>query len=351
MDLARLKGIDLATASGLIGKALDGQMRGLKSVGIELDSNATATEVLAAVTKTAGGQAEAFAAGPMGKQLVAQEKVGEAMEKLGAAVDKVASVLIPIAAEAFTLLVDVISAVWTAIGPVVDAIVGLLAPAFKAIAAVVRGTVVPVLATIYNTALPGIKKGLDAIVPVFRTSFQIIGTVVKAAIAVVSTALKAGGAAFKAVQTVIVGVVTTIRNVINNLVVFFGQLPGRIASATRGMWNGILGAFKSVINAIIRGWNSLSFSLPRVDTPFGVIGGFTLGTPNIPYLHSGGIVPGRRGSDVPAILQAGERVIPMNEAGSGNGGSVVINIESFIGSDRDIDRFADRVALRLRIAR
>jgi hypothetical protein len=30
--------------------------------------------------------------------------------------------------------------------------------------------------------------------------------------------------------------------------------------------------------------------------------------------------------------------------------TIVINIDSFIGSDRDIDRFADRVAMRLRIA-
>lgn len=36
-------------------------------------------------------------------------------------------------------------------------------------------------------------------------------------------------------------------------------------------------------------------------------------------MHDGGMVPGPRGADVPAMLQAGERVIPANQAGAGGG--------------------------------
>jgi hypothetical protein len=111
--------------------------------------------------------------------------------------------------------------------------------------------------------------------------------------------------------------------------------------------NGVMQTIRSIINTIIRAWNSLQFTVPRVDTPFGTVGGFTIGTPNIPTLHQGGIVPGAPGSDVLTMLQAGERVIPRNAAG---GQSIVIQIESFIGSDSDIDRFAEKVAMRLRTA-
>ncbi len=45
------------------------------------------------------------------------------------------------------------------------------------------------------------------------------------------------------------------------------------------------------------------------------------------------------------MAQAGERVIPTGETG---GQVININIASFIGSDRDIDRFSDRLAFRLR---
>lgn len=40
----------------------------------------------------------------------------------------------------------------------------------------------------------------------------------------------------------------------------------------------------------------------------------------LPVLHQGGVVPGPRGAEVPIMAQAGERVIPANQAGGGGGG-------------------------------
>lgn len=84
MDLARLKNIDLSTATDALIKVEGGQFRALKALGIELKDGATATDALAAVQKAAAGQAEAYAETNAGKLLVSQVKVGEAMEKLGA---------------------------------------------------------------------------------------------------------------------------------------------------------------------------------------------------------------------------------------------------------------------------
>lgn len=75
----------------------------------------------------------------------------------------------------------------------------------------------------------------------------------------------------------------------------------------------------------------------------GGTGGPTVTNIGVPFHHDGGVVAGPFGSDQLIMAQAGERVIP-------NGASaptIVINIASFIGSDRDIDRFSDRLAFRL----
>lgn len=79
----------------------------------------------------------------------------------------------------------------------------------------------------------------------------------------------------------------------NAVVSFFKGLPDRISSAVSGMWDGIKEGFKSAVNAVISGWNNLSFTIPSVDLgPLGEVGGFTLSTPNIPMLANGAIATG-----------------------------------------------------------
>jgi hypothetical protein len=71
-------------------------------------------------------------------------------------------------------------------------------------------------------------------------------------------------------------------------------MPGRIAAAASGMFDGIKNAFRSAINWIISAWNGLSFHIGGTNLgPFGHLPGATLGTPNIPMLASGGVVSGR----------------------------------------------------------
>lgn len=78
-----------------------------------------------------------------------------------------------------------------------------------------------------------------------------------------------------------------------DLVGFVTGLPGKIGKAAGGMFDGIKDAFRSALNWIIRAWNGLHFTLPSVDTHIpgvGKVGGFTLGTPDIPELATGGRV-------------------------------------------------------------
>lgn len=70
------------------------------------------------------------------------------------------------------------------------------------------------------------------------------------------------------------------------------SMPGKIASAAVGMWDGIKDAFRSAVNWIVGGWNSLEFRIPGFDPPGPgpKFGGFTLGVPDIPMLAYGGNV-------------------------------------------------------------
>lgn len=84
--------------------------------------------------------------------------------------------------------------------------------------------------------------------------------------------------------------VATITHAADTIVGFFQKLPGRIATASTHMWDGIASAFQGVINMIIGWWNGLSFNL---DIPSNIVTrflhlagqGFTLSTPDLPLLH------------------------------------------------------------------
>jgi hypothetical protein len=98
----------------------------------------------------------------------------------------------------------------------------------------------------------------------------------------------------------------------NSLVGFVTGLPGRIAGAASGMWNGFVAAFRNAINSIIGVWNRLEFRVPSASFLGITIGGFTIGTPDIPYLARGGLVD-RTGL---AVVHRGELYGPIDALAS-----------------------------------
>lgn len=112
---------------------------------------------------------------------------------------------------------------------------------------------------------------------------------------------------------VIHGLVGGLGNTVGELWEFLRGLPGQIADIASGMWDGITNAFRSAINELIDLWNGLHFDLPAIDWGPIHLGGGSIDVPQIPHLHTGGIVPGRPGQDVLAVLQAGERVLSLQQ--------------------------------------
>ncbi|HZN76383.1 MAG TPA: hypothetical protein VFC00_32550 [Micromonosporaceae bacterium] len=94
-------------------------------------------------------------------------------------------------------------------------------------------------------------------------------------------------------------------------------LPSMLGKAFGSLADIITAPFRAGFNAIARLWNNtvgkLSFTVPSWVPG---IGGSGFSMPNLPTLHSGGVVPGVPGTEVLALLQAGERVTPAGQSGA-----------------------------------
>ena len=113
---------------------------------------------------------------------------------------------------------------------------------------------------------------------------------------------------------VVAAVALIVRNW-DSIVGFVKKLPGRIAAAASGMFDGIKNAFREAINFIIRAWNGLDLSLTIPIANKTV----SIGTPNIPELATGGTVTrpgaalvGERGPELLSLPRAAS-VIPLSD--------------------------------------
>jgi len=89
------------------------------------------------------------------------------------------------------------------------------------------------------------------------------------------------------------------------------DLPGRIGNLFSGLANLITTPWRAAFNLIADAWNHTIGKL-RWTVPGWVpgIGGNTIAAPTLPKFHTGGVVPGAPGTEMLAVLQAGERVSP-----------------------------------------
>lgn len=101
-------------------------------------------------------------------------------------------------------------------------------------------------------------------------------------------------------------------------------LPGKIKTGFSNMFTIITAPFRSAFNFVADAWNntigSLSWTVPSWVPG---VGGNSISVPDLPKFHSGGTVPGAPGSEMLAILEAGEEITP---AGTDN--RTVIEIRS-----------------------
>src|SRR5687768_476540 len=148
MDLARAKGIDLQTATKLVGKVNADNIGILNRYGIAIDKNATKEQALDAIRKATAGQAAVYASGAAGSMERIQNTFGNIIEDIGGKVlgliegplsgiadflqseefQGIASFVIDVLGGAFTAFGNIVGPVFKGVmavlGPVIDFIKG-----------------------------------------------------------------------------------------------------------------------------------------------------------------------------------------------------------------------------------
>jgi phage-related protein len=175
------------------------------------------------------------------------------------------------------------------------------------------------------------SASFDALVSLFKLGWTILNNNV-------FTPIKTG---INVVKSVVTSALDGIKSGWNVFVSFIKGIPGKISGALGSLFSPLADGFKTAINSVISGWNNLSFSVPSVDLgPLGSVGGFTVSTPNIPMLQTGGFTTAQG----LALLHPDEMVLPlsnshginalaaaMEAAGAGGGGGpiqVIVQIGS-----------------------
>ena len=155
-DIARLAGVDLATAADAIAKAQSGQDGALRKLVPGLEKGATASDTLAAATAAAAGQADLYAESSEGMQKRAGDSLGELSETIG-------SVFLPILDAIIPALLPIVEA----FGTLVKALLPALIPLVKLLAGAL-GIVANVLVTVVGWLVKLVSWIGDAIGAVAR---------------------------------------------------------------------------------------------------------------------------------------------------------------------------------------
>ncbi len=163
-----------------------------------------------------------------------------------------------------------------------------LGRAFATVATFIITRVVPIIGTVLKVQLIVIAGIFAAVITVIAGLVRAFGTAVRWAGNVAGAFHTVGRAASDAGNVIRAGW--------NSVVGFVAGLPGRIASAASGMWDGIKQAFRNAINWVIGAWNGLHIPGFGVDFDKGPIHLHEhtpeIRVPQIPYLVSGGISSG-----------------------------------------------------------
>ena len=196
MDFARLRGVDLATASDLVGKVFGGNTSILSRYGFAVEKGTTATEALAMIQKAAAGQAEAYGKTTQGALESIQISIDNTVEDIG-------RVVLPILAEVLTTFRDEImprikefgiafaSAFARAIDklrPFITTMVTQVLPAVIAVGGAIIGTLVKALTEVgkFIGDNAGLVLSLAAAYTAFTVAINLSAAAARAKVAVMA---------------------------------------------------------------------------------------------------------------------------------------------------------------------
>jgi len=324
LDVSAGTGKDLGAVSDALSKAFNGNLGPLKKLDPALaeliKSGATTDEVFAAMGETFSGQASTAANTTQGKMKNLGIQMGELKESIGAAVAPLAEKLIPQLLK-FTTWASQNKGLVVAIGATIAVLAG-------AIIALNAGL------AIYNTIQAVTLAINTALTASFSALWVATGAVVIIGIIAALVALQVKFNIFgKAIDGIKAGFLIwwdTVKFVFGAIKAGFGELKDLGVK----IFDGIGGAFKGVINAVIAGLEGglnfaikgLNIILDGIDKAAGPWVNFgEIPNVKLPRLAEGGITTG------PTIAMIGEKgpeaVIPLDRLGSMGGGmNITVNV-------------------------
>lgn len=275
----------------------------------------------------------------------------------------------------------VITAVWngikTAVGAVINAIKGVVTRAWFGIKSITL-TVWNAIKTAITTIVNGIKavigavwNGIKTVVTNYLNGLKIIIT------GAWNTLKRVTSGAFNAIRNIISGVwngiKNTARNGVNGVIDIVRGIPAKVRSIATSLYNagkdiggqvfaGMKAVFSGAVggvgdvasklaNAVLGAWNNLARRAnDLIPNNFGPI---PFPDNPIPILHfaKGGLVPGRAGAPLLAVVHGGEFVVPEDRVGRGGSAvgvaSAVTIAEATFNEPVDVDVLINRVNLAL----
>lgn len=330
LDISAGTGKDLGAVSDALSKAFNGQLGPLKKLDPALagliENGATTDEVFAALGNTFKGAASTSANTASGKMKSFGIQMGEFKESVGAAVMPIVEKLLPAFTKIGTWISNNVPLVVT-----LGAVIGTLAAAVF----VINGAL---------AAWAAVGAVTAAINAVMATSFSALwvatGAIVILAVIAALVALQMKFDIFgKAIDGIKAGFLIwwgVVKFVFDAVKTGFGEL----ANLGKAIFDGIGGAFKGVINAVIatlegglnfaiKGLNTILDGIDKAAGPWVNFG--EIPSVKLPRLAEGGIVT----SPTLAMIGEGngpEAVIPLSKLGSmgfgGGGGGITVNVTS-----------------------
>ena len=287
-----------------------------------------------------------------------------AFGELFAALEPALPLLAELAYELIKALATLLLEVGVALAPLI--------PLFAELALDILVALIPVVLELLDALLPLIPVILELVNAILPPLLIILTELIEAITPLIVLLAEGLVKAVEILSPILVGLVEIVAGVLIGIIEFrhgvktaldfvlggimsfagaFGRAWRDIANKIKAPINAIIGA----INALIRGWNSLSFDLPSFDLPSlsvpaptltdpfrtkkiggGSFGGSTISVPKIPLiptLDTGGIVTAPTVAAL-AMNNQPEAVIPLSElqrlGGDGLGGNTYITVEGTI---------------------
>lgn len=375
-DYAAATGKDLGSASTLVGKAMLGNAKALKELGINFKPTGDKAKDFATITgllrEKVGGFAEKEGKTAAGTSEILANQFGEVKEQVGSylvpaltflgqlviqkvipaiqiAVGWLSEHLGPVIKNVASWIMDV---AWPALQNMADAFMKNVWPAIQQVAGIIAENLQPVIQALAEYWTNSLWPAIQRMIPVFVTVAKVIGIVVGAVLVLVSWIAGklmpvvlgiVGGfvTVFSKVASVVAKGVEWVIDHFGDIVDFVKGIPGKIVDAFKGLASILTAPFRYAFNAIAGLWNNtvgrLHFSVP--DWVPG-IGGNGWDVPDIPQLAKGGIVTR------PTLALIGERgpeaVVPLGRGG-GMGGTVNVYVNGVVsGSSMEVARYLSK---------